>query len=398
MDINGDSVIDYNDQWGLLGSKTAGLGLITSCGAFVSKSDQNGMSFVLDSARSVSVMDKIYDFIHSDNMMLRAEDIKGVSDIWTEIINIFREGRALYRISIMKDIAGLRDMDAILGRDELLIRKLTKITEQIPAAFTAIVGTPVPAVIATDYQALRRMTEKKTGLPCITVETDGTRGYDGFENCTESFLPEIYPVRELGEETARNCVAKVVSDMEKCFNNIKAQNAGPRSIWPIIQYMEGWTAWKRYPTETEVRAMSWAAIACGAHGITWYTYAPGDEKNHGAIYTPETWRIMTTLSKDISELQDVLAERAIKLPQPVVIDGPAQNPLGRDAIVIIAKKHLDKTWVFAVNTVMDPVTAKITIPGCKDVTWRKENRRESLKDSTFTQKFEPYGVKIYIAQ
>ena len=38
------------------------------------------------------------------------------------------------------------------------------------------------------------------------------------------------------------------------------------------------------------------------------------------------------------------------------------NPLGRDAIVIIAKKHLDKTWVFAVNTVMDPITAKITIP------------------------------------
>ena len=69
-------------------------------------------------------------------------------------------------------------MDAILGRDKLLIEKLAKITSQIPAAFTAIVGTPVPAVIATDYQALRRMAEKKTGLPCITVESDGTRGYD----------------------------------------------------------------------------------------------------------------------------------------------------------------------------------------------------------------------------
>jgi hypothetical protein len=231
----------------------------------------------------------------------------------------------------------------------------------------------------------------------ICTQADGARGYEGFEKCTESFLPEIYPIRELDEETARKCVGRVVNDMEKCFDNVKAAQAGPRSIWAIIQYMEGWGGYKRFPTETEVRAMSWAAIACGAHGITWYTYAPGDEKNHGAIYTPETWRIMTTLSKDISELQDVLAERAIKLPQPVVIDGPAQNPLGRDAIVIIAKKHLDKTWVFAVNTVMDPVTAKITIPDCNDVTWHRENRREFLKDNTFTEKFEPYGVRIFIA-
>lgn len=96
--------------------------------------------------------------------------------------------------------AGLRDMDAILGRDELLIRKLTKITEQVPAAFTAIVGTPVPAVIATDYQALKRMAEKKTGLPCITVETDGTRGYDFGEMLSYSrlfrmFAQEQYPVK-----------------------------------------------------------------------------------------------------------------------------------------------------------------------------------------------------------
>ena len=96
--------------------------------------------------------------------------------------------------------AGLRDMDAILGRDELLIRKLSKIAEQIPAEFTAIVGTPVPAVIATDYQALKRMAEKKTGLPCITVETDGTHGYDfgemlAYSRLFRTFAKERFPVR-----------------------------------------------------------------------------------------------------------------------------------------------------------------------------------------------------------
>lgn len=97
--------------------------------------------------------------------------------------------------------AGLRDMDAILGRDELLIKKLVKITEQVPAAFTAIVGTPVPAVIATDYTALKRMAERKTGLPCITVETDGTRGYDFGESLAyarvfRAFAAESYPVKK----------------------------------------------------------------------------------------------------------------------------------------------------------------------------------------------------------
>ncbi len=74
--------------------------------------------------------------------------------------------------------AGLRDMDAILGRDDRLVQKLFKAADQIKAEFTAIIGTPVPAVIATDYKALKRMSEKKTDLPCITVDTTGTDLYD----------------------------------------------------------------------------------------------------------------------------------------------------------------------------------------------------------------------------
>jgi hypothetical protein len=82
--------------------------------------------------------------------------------------------------------AGLRDMDAILGRDDRLVAKLAMAQEQLERDFTAIVGTPVPAVIATDYKALERMAEKKTGVPCITVATDGTKLYDKGEE--EAYL------------------------------------------------------------------------------------------------------------------------------------------------------------------------------------------------------------------
>lgn len=80
--------------------------------------------------------------------------------------------------------AGLRDMDAILGRDDRLIAKLKDTAEKVDAKFAAIIGTPVPAVIATDYRALRRMAEKRCGLPVITIECTGTYLYDVGEEDT----------------------------------------------------------------------------------------------------------------------------------------------------------------------------------------------------------------------
>ena len=74
--------------------------------------------------------------------------------------------------------AGLRDMDAILGRDDRLVAKLVDAADKIDANFAAIVGTPVPAVIGTDYQALKRMCEKKTDLPILAIDTDGMELYD----------------------------------------------------------------------------------------------------------------------------------------------------------------------------------------------------------------------------
>lgn len=74
--------------------------------------------------------------------------------------------------------AGLRDMDAILGRDDKLVAKLQSAMDGSGLKFSAIIGTPVPAIIATDFKALKHMAEKRTGLPAITVPTTGTRHYD----------------------------------------------------------------------------------------------------------------------------------------------------------------------------------------------------------------------------
>lgn len=74
--------------------------------------------------------------------------------------------------------AGLRDMDAIMGRDAKLVAKIREAAAKLTVSFVGLVSTPVPAIIATDFRALCRMVEKETCLPAIAVRTDGTRLYD----------------------------------------------------------------------------------------------------------------------------------------------------------------------------------------------------------------------------
>lgn len=74
--------------------------------------------------------------------------------------------------------AGLRDMDAIMGRDANLVAKIREAAAELTVSFVGLVSTPVPAIIATDFRAICRMVEKETGLPTIAVRTDGTRLYD----------------------------------------------------------------------------------------------------------------------------------------------------------------------------------------------------------------------------
>lgn len=74
--------------------------------------------------------------------------------------------------------AGLRDIDAILGRDDKLMEKLKDAADTVDADFIALVGTPVPSVIATDYEAVCRLVESKYGIPAIYVDTTGMEDYD----------------------------------------------------------------------------------------------------------------------------------------------------------------------------------------------------------------------------
>ena len=79
--------------------------------------------------------------------------------------------------------AGLRDMDAILGRDELLASKIKSAVERIDTNFVAVIGTPVPATIGTDYKALdKAINNLKATVSSLKELKKGTDGITGMSS------------------------------------------------------------------------------------------------------------------------------------------------------------------------------------------------------------------------
>lgn len=135
QDLNGDTVLDHNDRWGLLSSDSAVIGFITSCGIKTIETDASGeFVFSLDSERNVDALSSLYSFFSNGQIQLRAQAMDGlVPDIWTEIINIFKEGRALYRITTLSDVSTMRDME-----DDFGILPLPKLDEEQDRYYSTI--------------------------------------------------------------------------------------------------------------------------------------------------------------------------------------------------------------------------------------------------------------------
>jgi nitrogenase molybdenum-iron protein alpha/beta subunit len=92
--------------------------------------------------------------------------------------------------------AGLRDMDAIMGRDKELVRKIKEAAELLHPSFITLIGTPVPSVIGTDYAGLKHEIEKQTGIPVAAVNTNGMDGREkGIEKAKKA-LKGIFPEKD----------------------------------------------------------------------------------------------------------------------------------------------------------------------------------------------------------
>jgi hypothetical protein len=230
----------------------------------------------------------------------------------------------------------------------------------------------------------------------ITVQADGVGGppvsrYAAYVAATDGFLPELYPVRDDSDRG----VPRIIADMETVRADLRNAGAKGKTVWPIIQYFQGW-GWPRYPTREELWAMSYLSIVYGANGITWYTYG-GWGDNHGVTDTPEVWGNICQLAGELAQLQDVLVEPTGPQPAPPeVLTGPETDALGYPSINVLLKQHAGKTYLLAANSARAEVSAQLAAPGARTVSLPFENRQVTADGTGFQDTFEPYGVHVYV--
>lgn len=74
--------------------------------------------------------------------------------------------------------SGLRQIDAVMGNDEALIKKMEAAAKDIKPELMALVGSPVPMVIGADLKGIAAELEERTGIPSIGLDTTGLAYYD----------------------------------------------------------------------------------------------------------------------------------------------------------------------------------------------------------------------------
>lgn len=110
--------------------------------------------------------------------------------------NTFDELRWTKRESAIY-ISGLRESDAIHGNDKRLIDDTCDAVASLSKKpkFIAVCNSPVPDIIGTDFKAICRILEERTGIPAFYIQTNAMHDYtvggaNAFLAIAEKFLDE----------------------------------------------------------------------------------------------------------------------------------------------------------------------------------------------------------------
>ncbi len=74
--------------------------------------------------------------------------------------------------------SGLRKLDVIMGNEQVFLERIARAAKELPPDFIALVGSPVPMVIGTDFEGLCTELEYMTGIPALGFKTTGTDYYN----------------------------------------------------------------------------------------------------------------------------------------------------------------------------------------------------------------------------
>jgi len=174
-------------------------------------------------------------------------------------------------------------------------------------------------------------------------------------------------------------------------------------VWTIVEASDqdlAWTAKEtRGPTDEEMRAEVWSAIAGGAKGIGYFTIA----------FNPFRWNNLTDdVKAELKRTNGQLTE----LAGPIVLgdtdgkvivtgDDTDDKAAAGHAIQVIRKQYEGKTYVIAVNVTRQAVKPTFQLQpslATGTVTAWKENRTLAFTKNKFTDRFKPLEVHVYVLE
>ena len=137
-----------------------------------------------------------------------------------------------YHTDSLLFISALTEYDAILGRDDKLIRDIEQTAREFHPGFICILPSQIATLIATDLPAISRIIEKDTRIPTFTLPTNSMHPYDkGIQYALEHLA------RHLAEISSRpNKGTTVPSQLQSSKNPRPTSDtppaaSGPSPLW-----------------------------------------------------------------------------------------------------------------------------------------------------------------------
>ncbi|MCF0145176.1 MAG: oxidoreductase, partial [Eubacterium sp.] len=118
-------------------------------------------------------------------------------------------------------ISGLTDRDAISGNDGKLINDIIEAARYYKPAFIAIVNSPVPWLIGTDFDAICRAVEEQTGIPAFYIPTNAMHDYIcGAGQAFSGLARKLF----CSEKQNRDIASSIPADTGKSFSDLSEKN------------------------------------------------------------------------------------------------------------------------------------------------------------------------------
>ena len=303
------------------------------------------------------------------------DDLHGRGIHYLQTVNFYHEGHAQYRTI---GYPAARDGETALNR---WVARTLGAHPGLAGFYTA---DERPAeMVPTVFRQHRTLADAAPGSVTYAVLGDGwERQAPLWRDALDVMGLDPYPiVRPSGQ----NHLAMVGEWTRIGQDAVK----GSRPLWMVIQYFPltragGW------PTEDELRAMSWMAIVEGARGLFYWSFgARGLAWVKDASERERRWQELVRVTREIKALEPVLL-------------APDANLIAREssggAVRTLSKRMPDGVrYVFAYNTRDEPVRVTWTFaaPLAETLDLATGAPGPAPADDALTVELAPYEVKRY---